>query len=148
MKKSAGRGQRTATRNLHAARYDCGLRDLGGGSMGKVLFAAISFLSFAGAWAQHGPSASNMALLGHEELQARSAYQPLVRENHGRWIAYISHHGGKTLNTLTGREEDNGTSLVDVTDPPKPRLRAHIPGEPGQAEQGGAQMARGGKGPE
>src|SRR5204863_226411 len=30
--------QRTATRNLHAARYDCGLRDLGGGSMGKVLF--------------------------------------------------------------------------------------------------------------
>ena len=110
--------------------------------MGKVLFAAISLLSFGSAWAQHGSSASNMALLGHEELQGRSAYQPLVRENHGRWIAYVGHHGGKTLNTLTGREEDNGTSIVDVTDPRKPRLVAHIPGEPGQAEQGGAQMVR------
>ena len=110
--------------------------------MGKVLFAAVWLLSFASAWAQHGSSASNMALLGHEELQGRSAYQPLVRENHGRWIAYVGHHGGKTLNTLTGREEDNGTSIVDVTDARKPRLVAHIPGEPGQAEQGGAQMVR------
>ena len=73
--------------------------------MGKVLFAAVGLLSFASAWAQHGSSAQNMALLGHEELQGRSAYQPLVRENHGRWIAYVGHHGGKTLNTLTGREE-------------------------------------------
>src|SRR5260221_9204469 len=142
MKKSAGRGQRTATRNLHAARYDCGLRDLGGGSMGKVLFAAISFLSFAGAWAQHGPSASNMTLLGHEELQGRSAYQPLVRENHGRWIAYVGHHGGKTLNPVTGKEEDNGTSIVDVTDPKAPKTLAHVPGESGQGESGGAQMVR------
>src|SRR4051812_37976310 len=110
--------------------------------MGKVLFAAVSLLSFASAWAQHGSSAQNMALLAHEELQGRSAYQPLVRENHGRWIAYVGHHGGKTLNTLTGREEDNGTSIVDVTDPRKPRLLAHIPGEPGIAESGGAQMVR------
>src|SRR5436190_9668801 len=110
--------------------------------MGKVLLAAISLLTFGAAWAQHGSSASNMALLGHEELQGRSAYQPLVRENHGRWIAYVGHHGGKTLNTLTGREEDNGTSIVDVTDPRKPRLLAHIPGEPGIAESGGAQMVR------
>ena len=40
------------------------------------------------------------------------------------------------------REEDSGTSIVDVTDPRKPRYLAHIPGEPGQAETGGAQMAR------
>ena len=106
--------------------------------------AAIAALWLASplALAQHGASAQNMALLGHHDLQGRSSYQPLVRENHGRWIAYIGHHGGKTLNTLTGREEDNGTSLVDVTDPRKPRLVAHIPGEPGQAEQGGAQMVR------
>jgi len=94
------------------------------------------------ALAQHGASALNMALLAHHDLQGRSAYQPVVRENHGRWIAYIGHHGGKGLNPLTGREEDNGTSLVDVTDPRKPRYVAHIPGEPGQAEQGGAQMVR------
>src|SRR5207237_2643648 len=75
-------------------------------------------------------------------LQGRSAYQPYVKESRGRWIAYVGHHGGKALNTLTGREEDNGTSIVDVTDPRKPRYVAHIPGEPGQAESGGAQMVR------
>jgi hypothetical protein len=83
-----------------------------------------------------------MALLGHEPLQGRSAYQPVIQQQGGRWIAYIGHHGGKTLNALNGREEDNGTSIVDVTDPRKPRLVAHIPGEPGQGETGGAQMAR------
>jgi hypothetical protein len=110
--------------------------------MTQWLFAAVLTFAFAGASAQHGSSAQNMTLLGHQDLQARSAYQPLVRENHGRWIAYVGHHGGKTMNPLTGREEDNGTSIVDVTDPRKARLVAHIPGEPGQGETGGAQMVR------
>jgi len=92
--------------------------------------------------AQHAASASNMALLGHHDLQGRSAYQPVIHEQNGRWIAYIGHHGGRAVNSLTGREEDSGTSIVDVTDPRKPRYLAHIPGEPGQAETGGAQMAR------
>ena len=65
-----------------------------------------------------------------------------MRENHGRWIAYVGHHGCKTLNPLTGQAEDNGTSIIDVTDPRNPRQVAHIPGEPGMAEQGGAQMVR------
>src|SRR5690242_12058906 len=84
------------------------------------------------ALAQHGSSAQNMALLAHQDLQGRSAYQPVIKESHGRWIAYVGHHGGKTMNSLTGREEDNGTSIIDVTDPRKPRYLAHIPGEPGQ----------------
>jgi hypothetical protein len=92
--------------------------------------------------AQHAASSSNMALLGHHDLQGRSAYQPVIHEQNGRWIAYVGHHGGRDLNSLTGREEDNGTSIVDVTDPRKPRYLAHIPGEPGQAETGGAQMVR------
>jgi hypothetical protein len=107
------------------------------------LLALFAFVVFAGsAAAQHGSSASNMALLGHEELQARSAYQPLVHPQGKRWIAYVGHHGGKALNPLTGREEDNGTSIVDVTDPRAPRYIAHIPGEPGSGESGGAQMVR------
>ena len=92
--------------------------------------------------AQHAASASNMVLLGHHDLQGRSAYQPVIHEQNGRWIAYVGHHGGRTVNSLTGREDDSGTSIVDVTDPRKPRYLAHIPGEPGQAETGGAQMAR------
>ena len=105
-----------------------------------ALLALAVFVQSASA--QHGASASNMTLLGHEPLQARSAYQPVIHNQGGRWIAYIGHHGGKTMNALTGREEDNGTSIVEVTDPRKPRYIAHIPGEPGQAESGGAQMVR------
>jgi hypothetical protein len=107
------------------------------------LLALFAFALFAGpAAAQHGSSASNMTLLGHEELQGRSAYQPLAHLHGKRWIAYVGHHGGKALNPLTGREEDNGTSIVDVTDPRAPRYIAHIPGEPGSGESGGAQMVR------
>ena len=109
----------------------------------KMLTAVALALLPLAASAQHEASSSqNMTLLGHEPLQGRSAYQPLVRENHGRWIAYVGHHGGKTLNSVTGQMEDNGTSIVDVTDPRKPRFLAHIPGEPGEAESGGAQMVR------
>src|SRR5919201_92755 len=104
--------------------------------------AAALLLATSIAHAQHGAAAQNMALLGHHDLQGRSAYQPVIKESRGRWIAYVGHHGGKTLNSLTGREEDNGTSIVDVTDPRRPRYLAHIPGEPGQAESGGAQMVR------
>ena len=104
-------------------------------------FVLLALLS-AAARAQHGASASNMVLLGYDDLQGRSAYQPIVHEQNGRWIAYIGHHGGRLPNPLTGRDEDNGTSIVDVTDPRKPRFIAHIPGEPGVAESGGAQMVR------
>jgi hypothetical protein len=103
---------------------------------------AIVLAASPGARAEHPASASNMTLLGQHDLQGRSAYQPLVRENKGRWIAYVGHHGGVAANGLTGRIEDNGTSIVDVTDPRRPRLVSHIPGEPGQGETGGAQMVR------
>src|SRR5919204_1571556 len=113
-------------------------------SMRRACCAAVAawMLVSPMALAQHGASALNMALLAHHDLQGRSAYQPVIKESRGRWIAYVGHHGGKTLNPLTGREEDNGTSIVDVTDPRRPRYLAHIPGEPGQAESGGAQMVR------
>ena len=32
------------------------------------------------------------------------------------------------MNPLTGQVEDNGTSIVDVTDPKHPRYLHHIPG--------------------
>jgi hypothetical protein len=91
--------------------------------------------------------AKDMALVGFHDLQARSAYQPLVREQNGRWILYVGHHGGtesapKPFNALTSSPEFNGTSILDVTDPRAPRLLAHIPGEEGQGESGGAQMVR------
>jgi hypothetical protein len=86
--------------------------------------------------------ASNMQLVGHNDLQARSAYQPVIHQQGSRWIAYIGHHGGAQVNPLTGQKEHNGTSIVDVTDPRNPRYLAHIPGDEGEGEAGAAQMVR------
>ena len=83
-----------------------------------------------------------MRLLGFHNLQARSAYQPIVHRQGSRWIAYIGHHGGSAFNDLTGVVEPNGTSIVDVTNPRRPRYLFHIPGPAGAGEAGGAQMVR------
>lgn len=104
-------------------------------------------LAASAALAQTKPDAKDMALVGYNDLQGRSAYQPTIHEQNGRWIAYIGHHGGteadpKPLNPLTGKHEDNGTSIVDVTDPHHPKYLHHIPGAAGLYEQGGAQMVR------
>src|SRR5262249_58207176 len=68
------------------------------------------------------PEARNMRLVGHSDLQARSAYQPTIHRQGDRYIAYVGHHGGtrdvpKPLNRITGEAEFSGTSIVDVTDP-------------------------------
>src|SRR5215470_7559597 len=39
------------------------------------------------------PETKDMALVGYHDLQARSAYQPLAREQNGRWILYVGDHG-------------------------------------------------------
>ena len=93
------------------------------------------------------PEAKNMRLVGYNDLQARSAYQPTIHHQGDRYIAYVGHHGGtvdvpKPMNRLTGQPEDSGTSIVDVSDPAQPRYLAHVPGLPGESEQGGAQMVR------
>jgi hypothetical protein len=85
--------------------------------------------------------------VGHSDLQARSAYQPTIHRQGDRYIAYVGHHGGtrevpQPVNPLTGKAEINGTSILDVTDPAKPKYLAHIPGSEGLYSEGGAQMAR------
>jgi hypothetical protein len=89
--------------------------------------------------------ASNIALVGANDLQGRAAYQPTIHKLGDRWIVFIGEMGGSALNPITGSVEDNGTSILDVTDPAHPKYLAHIPGEPGtpgKAEAGGSQMAR------
>ena len=93
------------------------------------------------------PEALNMHLVGHDDLQGRAAYQPTIHHQGDRWIAYIGHHGGTDAvpaprNPLTGQDEPNGTSIVDVTDPAHPKYLKHLPGQPGAYEAGGAQMVR------
>lgn len=107
-----------------------------------IRLAALALLLIAGqAWAQQVEQ-RNMRLVGQDDLQARSAYQPVIQRQGDRWIVYVGHHGGSRLNPLTGRTEPNGTSIVDVTDPSRPSYLHHIPGAPGEAEAGGASMVR------
>ena len=96
----------------------------------------------AAATAPSRAESRNMALVGYNDLQARTAYQPVIQRQGDRYIAYVGHHGDIKVNALNGQTENNGTSIVDVTDPKKPVYLAHIPGETGKAEQGGAQMVR------
>jgi hypothetical protein len=105
-------------------------------TLAAVAFAAAAVTPCA------AQESANMALVGFHDLQARSAYQPVIHKQGERWIAYVGHHGGKSMNPLTGAVELNGTSLVDVTDPRAPKILSHIPGEPGEGERGGAQMVR------
>ena len=93
------------------------------------------------------PEAKNMRLVGYNDLQARSAYQPIIHKQGDRYIAYIGHHGGtpdvpKPINKLNNQPEFNGTSIIDVTDPKNPKYLHHIPGLEGNYEEGGAQMVR------
>src|SRR5262245_42373542 len=61
------------------------------------------------------PSAWNMEVVGHEDLQGRSAYQPTIVNQDGRFIAYVGHHDNQKpiMNPMTGQAEINGTSVVE-----------------------------------
>jgi hypothetical protein len=119
-----------------------------------ILATATIFATMAAApsWAASPkigdpPEAMNMRLVGMNDLQGRSAYQPTIAHQGDRYIAYIGHHGGTDdvpmpMNTLTGKPENNGTSIVDVTDPKNPKYLKHLPGQPGTYEGGGGQMVR------
>src|SRR5260370_27584779 len=82
----------------------------------------------------------DMELVGHHDLQGRSAYQPLVHRQGDRWIAYVGHHGGLSRNALSGGEEPNGTSILDVTAPKRPPYLAHPPRAPAPDEAGAAPL--------
>ena len=120
------------------------------GSVATLAAALVGVPAAAQAPQQHvgdQPEALNMRLVGYNDLQARSAYQPVIQKQGDRFILYVGHHGGsrdipKPMNPLTGQGEFNGTSIVDVTDPAKPKYLNHIPGVEGLGEAGGAQMVR------
>lgn len=86
----------------------------------------------------HADEHLNMQLVGTNDLQARSTYQPAVHHYaNGKYILFAGHHAlgtnpvtGQQLpsfNPLTGKNEPNGTSIVDVTDPAHPVYLFHIP---------------------
>src|SRR5215218_5513943 len=102
-------------------------------AMVAILFGMFGIIRDHHLAAQQRADAHNMQLVGFDDLQARSAYQPVIHQQGNRWIAYVGHHGGSQPNPLTGRTESNGTSILDVTDPKRPKYLVHLPGEAGPA---------------
>ena len=107
-----------------------------------AILSAVGVCAVAVTAQQRGPESRDMTLLGSNDLQARSAYQPVIQKQGNRYIAYVGHHQGSMPNTLTGKFEDNGTSVVDVTNPRQPKYIAHIPGGGEEQGPGQAQMVR------
>ncbi|HEX9724127.1 MAG TPA: hypothetical protein VGC53_07570 [Vicinamibacteria bacterium] len=82
-----------------------------------------------------GGEASNMRLVGYNDLQGRESLEVHVRSNdaNGSW-AYVGHSNNywgeeMHMNSITGKMEHNGTSILDVSDPANPKLVWHIPNE-------------------
>ena len=69
----------------------------------------------------------NTRLIGFHDLQGRESLQVTLQ---GDWC-YVGHLPGCLPNPLTGRNEDSGTSILDVSNPARPALVAHIPSAPG-----------------
>jgi len=63
-----------------------------------------------------------MALVGFNDLQARSAYRPVIQNQNGRWIAYVAHHGD-TPTAPTRLLRGHGGFLHQPAEPPPPFRR-------------------------
>src|SRR2546428_7866598 len=72
-----------------------------------------------------GAEAHDMELVGHDDLQGRSAYQPTIHQQRGRFVAYVGHHGGRAPHPLTRADENKRTSLLHGTAPTPPPTHAH-----------------------
>jgi len=93
-----------------------------------ALAGAVSFPAEA-------PTAHNMKLVGWHSLDGRPAYHPHIQQQGSRWMLYVAEH--ETINSGTSQApvyvgpRGNGTSILDVTNPTKPKLLAHLPGNAG-----------------
>jgi hypothetical protein len=108
------------------------------GGVSSVLAAGAGQQPSQGQKLANAAEHQNMQLVGTNDLQARSTYQPSVHHYaDGRYILFAGHHALGTnpvtghqlpsFNPLTGKNEPNGTSIVDVTDPKHPVYLFHIP---------------------
>jgi hypothetical protein len=111
--------------------------------------AVLSAFAIAAGWVfaddHRGISQSgeqkNVRRVGHVDLQGRPSYQPnVIVYPDGRTIAFAGTHGGSKPNPLKGGVvEQNGTMIIDVTNPERPVEKFHIPVP---VAGGQAQMAR------
>ena len=93
-----------------------------------MLLAGAACRSTSGAAGEAADArASDLRLVGQDDLQGRSAYHPIIHTYGERRILFVGHHAGEADNPLTGRLEVNGMSVLDVTDPAVPLYLTHVP---------------------
>jgi hypothetical protein len=87
-------------------------------------------------------AAQNVRLVGHHDLQGRTALVVTTKSDaaNGNWV-YVGHHesfrdGKPLLNPITGAMEFNGTSILEISDPSKPKLVWHIPNDTNRNSRG------------
>ena len=68
----------------------------------------------------------NMRLVGYSDLQGRGAYQPLIRKQGERWIAYVGHHGGEQLNSVNNTTRARRLSLTLSSARPSVKLVSSV----------------------
>jgi len=107
---------------------DEGGQDMGAGEAEAPMAAPMPAAEPAGpAPGDAMEEALNLRLVGHHDLQGRSAYHPIPHRYGERMIFFVGHHAGEAMNPLTGQVEVNGMSVLDVTDPAAPVLLRHEP---------------------
>ncbi|HET7096559.1 MAG TPA: hypothetical protein VFJ68_04160 [Casimicrobiaceae bacterium] len=95
----------------------------------------------------------NMNRVGHTDLQGRPTYQPnVIQYPDGRYIAFVGQHSGNPVpvagfqflpNPLKNNaDENNGSMIIDVTDPKHPVEKALIPAPFAGTSVGQSQMVR------
>ncbi len=87
-------------------------------------------------------SVQNVRLVGYNDLQGRTALVVTTKSDaaNGNWV-YVGHHesfrdGKPLVNPITGKMEFNGTSILEVSDPSKPRYVWHIPNDTNRNSRG------------
>ena len=103
--------------------------------------ATLAVLAFSAGALAAGTTQSgeqkNMKRVGHVDLQGRSSYQPnVIVYPDGRTIAFAGTHNGTKPNPLKfgSPVEQNGTMIIDVTNPKNPIEKFHIPGTGGDSQ--------------
>lgn len=100
-------------------------------------FVGMPAMALAGAvtYPPEAPTAHNMSLVGWHSLGGRPAYHPHIQQQGNRWILYVAEHvtinAGTSQNPVYVGPVGNGTAILDVTDPTKPKLLAHLSGASG-----------------
>ena len=87
-------------------------------------------------------NARNVRLVGYHDLQGRESLvvTALSDAANGSWV-YVGHHESywdakPKMNPITGKDEWNGTSILNVDDPANPKLVWHIPNDSNRNSRG------------